>query len=170
MRGEILLLLLPVDEITEFAALPAQGRAAIAPEPGRRTATQAAAPAGGGGVSGGVNTARSSSAMDRLTGDGMGAPAGPPSSTDLRQQGPRGGDTPAVRGASRGSSGASSAQSSSGFDRVQSSGTSVPRQSQGSSGAYSVQPSSTSVPRSGNTQRPASSSSGSSGEGAGETG
>jgi hypothetical protein len=143
--------------VTEFAALPAQRRAAVAPEPARRTATQTAAPSGGSG--GGATAARSSSAIDRLSGDGMGATssggAAATSPAGLRLQGdstggPRGGATASRRGA-----GTAQGQSlsSSGFDRVQSSGTSVPRQSQGSSGASTVQSSGTSVPR-----RPASSS------------
>ena len=134
--------------VTDFAALPpspAQRRAAAPPAPARPAATQAAAPAPGGSsgvASDGTNTARSSSAMDRITGDGMGGGAGgaAPGSPGLRLQGSSGG--PGRSGGStvsRGSSGASSVQSggsssSSGFDKVQASGTSVPRPSQGSSG------------------------------------
>ena len=143
--------------VTEFAALPAQRRAAIAPEPARRTATQTAAPAPGGGSGGGTSAARSSSAIDRLSGDGMGGAAAT-SPAGLRLQGDSTSGPRSRTTASRGSSGASTQgqpQSSSGFSTVQSSGTSVPRQSQGSSGASTVQSSGTSVPRS---QRPASSS------------
>jgi hypothetical protein len=107
--------------VTEFAALPAQRRAVVAPEPARRTAAQPATPAPGG--PGGTTAARSGSAMDRLSGDGMAATA--PSNSM-----PVGG--PGVTGqfgsgsGSRGSSGAST---------VQSSGTSVPRRPASSSGS-----------------------------------
>jgi hypothetical protein len=148
--------------VTEFAALPAQRRAAVTPEPARRTAAQPATPAPGG--PGGTTAARSGSAMDRLSGDGMAATA--PSNSDMRLQGgntaagPRGSASGASR-AGRSASGTASQGSSQG-----SSGVSMPvggpgvtgqfgsgSGSRGSSGASTVQSSGTSVPR-----RPASSS------------
>ena len=133
--------------VTEFAALPAQRRAAVAPEPARRTATQTTATPPSGGSGGGATAARSGSAMDRLSGDGMGGAAAT-SPAGLRLQGD---STGGPRGGASG--GSRPSRSAGGTASQGSSGVSMPAGGPGVSGTFGPRPSSGS-----NTQRPASSS------------